>query len=325
MAVTHDDIAALAGVSRTAVSKVLNRSRGIRVSEEKQRQIWEIAREMGYQPRGMTTHNIGLLVSLDALGVQNDFSFVKAVERHLCARGYRLMLVSPELPSGQKLTDVLNPKTVDGLLLDRWDGGHFENLLQRDLPCILLAEEDDAPDHVEQIGTDLRGTMLNAFDYLSGRGHRRIALLSGIKDGFYRRLERAAQEAAQEAALASVELEVISVYPQLGAAAVRDLMAGPDPVTAVIVADVERALLLCAGLHTAGVHVPEELSVLSLFDHEHCADVKPPLTATTAGGAQRAKIAVERLLQKITVPETIPRHVFVPGEIVERESVADVT
>jgi DNA-binding LacI/PurR family transcriptional regulator len=320
MPVTHEQIAKLAGVSRAIVTQALHGTPGLRVSEETQRNIERIARELGYVPRNVTTRNIGLVMSLRLLRVQTDFNFICHVERMLRERGYRLVLISPELPAGQNLGDLLNTKTVDGLLLGTWDSGRYESLVAQRLPCILLTEEDDAPGTVEQIGIDLRGTMLNIFGYLHGRGHRRIALLSSVQRSsrFYRRIEQAAQMAAPN----DVTVEIVNSLPEFCAEEVSKLVRRTSGPTAVIVPDVERVLMLNAGLRGAGIRVPEEVSVVSLFDYDVLADLTPPITATTAGGSTLAERAIARLLQKINVPETVPHHVFVPGEIVERASVS---
>ena len=322
MQVTHEQIARRSGVSRAIVTRALHGTPGLRVSEETLNRILETAREMGYQPRGVTTRNIGLVTSLQSLHVDVDLEFIRYLERALRERGYRLLLVNPELPAGQSLGDILNPKTVDGLLFSHWAGGDFTALSSR-LPCILLTEEDDAPAEIEQIGVDLRGTCKNVLEYLRERGHERVALLSGSQSSgrFYRRLEVAARQAAQTLGWAQHQLRIANRLPRESHQAVLEMLAGAHPPTAIVTADSERALCAIVGLDGAGVLVPDAISLVSLFDGRPLGESAESVTTTDATGRALAERAVERLLQKIAMPETIPHHVFVPGEIIERTSV----
>ena len=161
--------------------------------------------------------------------------------------------------------------------------------------------------------------MSNILIYLHRHGHSHVTLLSGAKKSsrFYRRLEQAAQASTPD----GVTLQVIHTLPGFSIDALRQAQKSTPKPTAVIAADVERTQMLYAGLRAVGTRVPEDVSIVSFFDHQSLTALAPPVTATTAGGQALAERAVERLLQKINVPETIPHHVFVPGEVIERDSV----
>ena len=324
MAVTHQKIADRLGISRSLVTLALQRTRRFSMSEETRTEIENVAREMGYQPPNLTTRNIGLLVSPGQMRVQDQINFIHHVERRLRDHGFRLMLVNPEMPAGQRIENVINAKTVDGLLLMAWENGRHASLLSARVPGILLSEEEGVGENVERVATDLPQTLRNIIGFLHLRGHSRLALLSSTQGSshFYRRAEMAARDAVRELKWPKENLRVVQSGSGEAAQEVLKLMDAPHPPTAVIAADATRALLLLNGLLAAGKRVPRDISVVSIFDNDLFDRTAPALTATTAGGAALADRAVRRLLEKIEIPETVPRHEFIAGEIIERQSVA---
>ncbi len=62
MRITHQHIADKLGISRTLVTSALHGSSGSRISSERRREIENLAREMGYRPRNMTTRVIACIM-----------------------------------------------------------------------------------------------------------------------------------------------------------------------------------------------------------------------------------------------------------------------
>jgi DNA-binding LacI/PurR family transcriptional regulator len=295
------------------------------VKEQTREMIEQAAREMGYRPRNVTTHTIGYVVtSLHYLRSQLEQEILIAGESALRRHGFHLTLINAEPLSKQAFEDVVNLKTVDGVLLSAWEGGRFESLIAPQIPYLLLSEEEVGP-HVEQICVDFKGTFANILRYLLGFGHERIAALMGRSGkSFYLRMSRAAKAAALEQGDPRLKLRVIGAPPLESAPQLIKLLREPEPPTAVIVADYQHALSVYCDLLTHGLRIPQDVSLVSVCDSREFPFLKPPITATSAGGCEIMDLAVERLMGKINMPETIPHHRSLPGSLIERGSVGPV-
>lgn len=321
--VTHELIATRAGVSRTVVTQALHGTRLGRVNPETRREIQRIARELGYKPRAVTTHAIGCLINPLQLHARHDLLLLTEVEKALNEAGYRLTIVNPD--STGSTTDLaarLNPKTVDGLLLTSWSGGRFRELLSPEMPCVLLSEEPDADADVDQVGTDLTGTLRQALRHLAEHGHRgRAALITGVgEEEFYHRVGLAFVEAARSAGWPETGA-VFKTHPQKTPEAVRELTLSGDGPTAIIVSDFERAMAVFCALLSKGYRIPDDISLISLFDDPLLQMMSPTISATNAGGAEPARQAVRLLLEKIADPELPARKIWVRGDLLVRGSV----
>lgn len=325
MRVTHQQIADRLGVSRTLVTGALHGTGRFAISEQTRREIERTAREMGYQPRNVTTHAVGLVMATGLLASHIDVAFLITLERSLRERGYRLVLINPDLPAGQEAAEVINSKILDGLLLTQWAGGRFTPLLSPQMPCVVLSEEDDVPPAVEQIGADLQTSVKVVLHHLRAHGHERVAMfIGGTAKPFFARLKAAARRAARELEWAETDFTIDESVPEFTGPRFLELLRGPAAPTAVILSDGEHTISTYCALLGAGYRVPGDVSVISLFDTREYRHLAPHLTATTVGGAAMAERGVQRLLQMIDMPETIPGKTFLAGELIERASVGPV-
>lgn len=321
MRITHQHIADKLGVSRTLVTGVLHGSGRFGVKDETREMIEKVAREMGYRPRNVTTHTIGYVMPTDLMTSAIDLKFVIAVEAVLRQKGYRLTLINPDLPEGQSLEDVLNEKTVDGVLLSTWQDGRFESLLSPRVPFLLLSEEPVGA-YVEQVCTDLRGTAVNILRNLRENGHERVVVSMGTSQkNFFHRLDQAFTAAAKDLDWPTGALRMVHDVPQDTGPRLVEMMREPSPPTAIIVSDKERALSVYCHMLQAGYKIPGDISAVAFFDGVEFLFLTAPLSSTNAGGGELVTMAVDRLLEKINVPETIPQHRSLPGSVIERGSV----
>lgn len=322
--VTHAQIAEAVGVSRAIVTHALHGSRQGRMSEAKREEILAMARRMGYRPRNVATYNIAFISSTGGLQNQEDFALFVHVEREVRKHGYRLMLInSDDVLSPGPLQKEISLKTVDGILMTEWREGNLESLAS-EVPRVLLSEEPVDPD-VEQVGVDLKGTAVNILEFLHGQGHDRVCLVSGVaEDNFHQRLQEAFYAAADEVGCPREGLCVLAADPTVITQPLLELMRGPRPPSALISADTYRTFPVYCSLLENGYRIPRDISFVAFFDAMSYATVGSGITATTALGGELAARAVERLIERIENPYSEPRRTLVPGELVERASVASL-
>jgi DNA-binding LacI/PurR family transcriptional regulator len=328
MKVTHQGIAEKAGCSRAVVTQVLNRSHRVRVSPETRRQVLEIARQLGYEPRNVTTHNIGYLVPAAHIQLDATTAFFEMANRILHAHGYRLILLSFEADSHDEIRQLVTPKAMDGVIFGDWDESLFAHASRKSLPSLLMVDDAELSVAGDQICFDTGETAAIATRYLLGRGHRRMLMIAGTPtSGFSRRLHAGMTQALAEAGLPPENGQLFGTFSknrnagdELGDALLQALR-GTEPPTAIIAANANGAIVVLNRLQQAGCRVPDDVSLVSLFDSHRLQALRPLISATTAMGETLVAEAIRCLLHRIRHPETMARRFFLPGEIIERHSV----
>lgn len=312
------------GVSNVTVSHVLHKPHNARISLEKQREIIRVAQQMGYQPRGVTTHAIGFVIESGGLhldATENEIVFAHEI---LKEHGYRMIfaMMDPERP--ESLREVLNQKTVDGVLFNCWCNGKVKNLLPDEVPWVLLSEDDDVGAAVDQVSSDTVQVAMNTTRHLIECGHRQICLVAGLAGiGYHERLKRGMTEAMKSAGLPADQASVIEVSrnDEIGASLVK-LMKGTNPPTAIMAASAGKAAVVLNRLLYAGYCVPGDVSLVSFGDSHRQTPLSPAISANTVFDRDVIAHSIERLIQKIKSPGTPPERVLLTGQYIERESVA---
>lgn len=332
MPITHQQIAEKLGVSRTLVTGALHGTRRSGISLQTQQEIERIAREMGYQPRNVTTHNIGYVLPVEKMTLEVEAAFLLHIEEALRENGYRLTLAGFNPNEPPSLSETLNPKTVDGVIFSRWHGGAIRNIVSSKIPWILTSDEDGVEEDVDLVAVDMAQTLRNVTNYLLSLGHERICLIVGYSDiKYHRMVQSGVREVLSAAGLPETNLRTIEVIGgeqiELGcnrplAESLLAAMQQPDAPTAVIAANPGQALPALYALRTAGYRVPADVSLISVADIHQFKALRPVLTTTTAFDRHVTAQVVQRMIEKIKNPDAPPQRVLLPGEIVERESVA---
>ncbi len=344
---TSIDVAREAGVSRTQVSYVLNRTGEAHVSPEKRERILEAARKLGYQAhqsaqalrRGYsnefsiffpapypprindmlgTIHETGL--AMDCMPVQYSFNSYRDPERRL--ETFRSLIA----------------RRPAGLFCSLLDVGmdEIEYARSKGVTKILVL---DVEDHRElstlRIPTEEIGRLV-AFGLIA-RGHRRIGFLKP-SDPVQSRPFLSRMKGASEALASWPEVSVLSlpwpesvVRPDSRAAQefVRSVllpaMQGSDGITALYAYSDDYAFPILSALKGSGVRVPKDLSVLGADDHRLGALWSPALASIRFDSSDMGARAVALINALITGKPADP--VFLaPMEpvLVERESLGTV-
>lgn len=288
--VTIGDVAARAGVSKSAVSFVFNGRPG--VGDEARVRILEAARALDWRPdaraRALSRSRaqaLGLVIRRDPelLSADPFFpQFVAGVESFLSTVGYALVLqvVDGAHAEREAYSRFANEARVDGVFLTdlRVDDDRPEQLSALGMPRVLLGvgagNGDTAP-----ISLDDGAGIRRAVRHLHALGHQRIAHVTGASGYVHSRTRRDAW---------ADELERLGLMPDLvaaadfagasGARATHELLDHPQPPTAIIYAN---DLMAIAGISAAmdrGVHVPRDLSIVGFDDIPLAPYVIPPLT-----------------------------------------------
>ncbi|MGN9845956.1 LacI family DNA-binding transcriptional regulator [Nonomuraea sp. H19] len=325
MATIHD-VAKLAGVSTSTVSRVLSRSRP--VNPESARKVVAAAEQLGYRynavARALRTNRsntIGMLVPQ----ISNPFfpALVEAVERRLQREGLELLLCDSQrdVDVEARRLRTLVERQVDGIIISPYDFTGSIPAVSGVIGQIPVIQVDRRVDGTlsDWVGADDWAGLAQVIDLLVSVGRRRLVFVSSAhtnysgrarSDAFDAALRRHGLEAARTALLGSFEVE-------WGLEAARRLIGDLDTVDGIVCGNDAIALGVLRGLRQAGVRVPDDVAVTGFDDITFAEISDPPLTTVRQQWDVMADECVRLLLQ----PDTYgPRSIAIAPTLQIRES-----
>ncbi|MDI7277153.1 MAG: LacI family DNA-binding transcriptional regulator [Anaerolineae bacterium] len=328
VSITIKDIARVAGVSHSTVSRALSDSPLI--SAETKERIRRLAEEMGYAPsalgRALVTRRSGT-IGLVVTTITDPFigEVVQGIEETALSCQYNTILCNSNSEPERELKTVraLREKRVDAIIVtsSRLGSLYLAHLRGAGVP-IVLVNNQAVGDYIHSvIIDDLRGGEM-AGHYLAGLGHRSIAYIGGPiwarSSGL--RLQGCRAALARERADIPPELVLVgNGRPDGGVQAANELLHMGLPVTAIFCYNDMTAVGALTALHRAGVRVPEDVSVMGYDDVAIAAHLYPPLTTIAQPKYALGKRAMEMALALINGEPGV-RDVVLPPTLVERAS-----
>ena len=328
-----EQIAEMAGVSRSTVSRVLNNHPSVR--PEVRQRVQRIIDESGYAPKAAArslasrrTQVIGLLIPRSAGTIFSDPFFgyvIQGVAEAVQKRSFFLML--------SMMTSDMEPSFYNRIL----KGSHFDGLIMLssdiDDPILPLLIRDQMPlvlvgrhpffQNVAWVDVDNREGAHEGVAHLIRLGHRRIGTITGplhMVAGLERR--DGYKQALLEAGIAILpELMTIGDFTQeSGYQRMRDLLALSVRPTAVFVASDTMAVGALRAVHEAGLDVPDDIAIVGFDDLPVASYANPPLTTVYQPIIQMGALAVELLIDGFDDSQRRLAQVRLPTHLVVRAS-----
>jgi len=305
--VTISDIAALANVSKSTVSRVLNDTTP--VNEEKRQAVLAAMKEMNFEPnvfaRGLASgqsYTIGVVT-------QNIGSpFYDAISQGVL-EGLSETIYSPIFTDGQwqpnigeALVKTLIGRRVDGLILI---GGRLEadvlDRLKKTIPTVLVGGKMDAWED-QCLFIDNEQAAWKATKHLIDLGHTKIAHITGIVTHQDSILRLAGYRRALTEANIPIDEELIyegNFDGESGIAGVESLLNKGKKFTALFACNDSSAFGARLALYRRGISVPEEVSLVGFDDQKEAAFYAPPLTTVKQPGREMGIEAAKALLKLV--------------------------
>jgi DNA-binding LacI/PurR family transcriptional regulator len=340
-------VAALAGVSRATVSRVVNGSP--KVSPVVRAQVERAVAKLGYVPnraaRSLVTRradSVALVVSEPHARFFSEPFFagmVRGVSAALAETGVQLLLLIaqdlPDRPGGRpggppdppgrgRLERYVVGGHVDGVLLASLHGDDpLPGTLERaGVPAVLVGRPAGAAP-ASYVDADNRGGAGKAVGHLARRGRRRIATITGPLDmGVGLDRLEGYRDGLAAAGLAGTGdlVETGDFTEEGGAAAMGRLLARPgDPVDAVFAASDLMAAGALRALRAAGRRVPEDVAVVGFEDSAVARYAQPPLTTVRQPIEEMGRQATRLLLAQVA-GDAGGMHLILDTELVVRAS-----
>jgi DNA-binding LacI/PurR family transcriptional regulator len=330
---TLEQVAALAGVSRATVSRVVNGSS--KVSPGVRVQVERAVAKLGYVPnraaRSLVTRradSVALVVSEPHSRFFSEPFFagmVRGVSAALAETGVQLvLLIAHELADRARLERYVVGGHVDGVLLASLHGDDpLPGSLERAGVPVVLVGRPAGTAPASWVDADNRGGAGKAVGHLARDGRRRIATIAGPQDmGVGRdRLDGYRDGLAAAGLAAAGELvEAGDFTEEGGAEAMARLLARPGPpVDAVFAASDLMAAGALRALRAAGRRVPEGVAVIGFEDSAVARYAQPPLTTVRQPIEEMGRQAT-RLLLATMAGQAGGMHLVLDVELVVRAS-----
>lgn len=329
------DIAKLANVSHTTVSRALNNKSRIR--PETKEKILALAKELGYRPNFIArslvmrrTKTLGLVIT----NIANPFytELAQGIEKTATKLGYNIILCSTQsdITVEKQYIEMLRSKGVDGII---FSSAHIEDpnivaLAEEEFPIILVNRRTYHPtvkEKIDYVGVDnILGGFL-AVEHLIRLGHQRIGVIGGSTESSVG-LERL--EGGRKA-LKAYGLNQRNDYfvegnflKRSGYQKGKQFLRMAEPPTAIFAANDYMALGVYQALLEEGIRVPEEVALIGFNDIEFTSMKGIELTTIGQKKFEMGAIAVEMLVEKIEKGgnRTSAKETFLAPELIIRKT-----
>ncbi|RQD70056.1 MAG: LacI family transcriptional regulator [Halanaerobium sp. MSAO_Bac5] len=309
MQITLKDIARMAGVAESTVSRALNDKKG--VGEETKLKILKIAKEHNYRPnqlaRGLAAKKTNMIaVFLSEMDSPSNIEIVKHLEAAAESEDYQIILCNTnnQEEKEKRYLSLLESNQVDGAIFigGKLVGSHLLRASFSSDNSIVLVNRLAEENFFTSVLTDYSSGIYQAVKHLIKQGYQKIALVSGPKDnlveeekttGYMEALEESdlklnhdliystesSREAGYNAFLKIIESEVI-----------------PD---AFISTKELTTIGLVEAIKMGGYFIPDDFAVVGYGDNILTSIIEPPLTVLSEPLAELAKKSFYFLLKLI--------------------------
>src|SRR5215475_4368615 len=314
--VTLKDVAALAGVHPATVSRALNPSTRLLVSEDTAHRIMAAADSLGYRPntvarslRTRRSHTVGVLIP----DLNNPLfpPIVRGIEDRLAADGYVALIGNTDSDDERErlVFELMRARHVDGFVFAtaRLRSPLLAEAAQAAIPVVLVNRHAEGYGFPSVSVDNERGIAMSV-DHLVSLGHRRIAHIAGPQDistglsryqGFL-----AAMRAHGLVADPALVVHAAAYSLEEGDRCCRELLAAGDGCTAIAAANDMLAVGCYAALEDAGMSCPQDISIVGFNDMPFIDRLRPPLTSVSFPHYQVGTEAGRLILEQIAASAT---------------------
>jgi DNA-binding LacI/PurR family transcriptional regulator len=334
--VSLKSLAAHLGLSITSLSLVLNDKPGANsIPQETKDRIFRAAAEFNYRPnyfakslRGQKSFTLGVIVP--ELSDGYSAMVLNGVEAVLAKEGY-FYLTTSHLHRDDLLDH--NPK----MLIER----QVEGIIAVDtpirfptnLPIVTVSGHEKINGITNVILNHSRAAELGV-GHLHNLGHRDIAFIKGQDFSSDTKIRwETISKAAKDCGF-SINPKLVSQLvgdspsPEIGYIAMKKILARNIKFTAVFAFNDVSAIGAIRALEEAGLHVPDDVSVLGFDDIYAAAFLNPALTTIRQPLFEMGRLAAQTILNQLGIenktPMAIPQTLTVEPELVLRDSTASI-
>ncbi len=318
MTATLKDVAELAGVHPSTVSRVLRRKESLTITEKTRKRIFKAAKQLNYQPdqtaralRLKKSNTIGLIIP----DISNPFfsQIARSIEIESYSSNYTLVVCNTNENQAKEIRYVhdLLSRGIDGLIIapvqDKHD--HILELQKKDFPFVLIDRAFNNIDSNAVVSNNEQASY-NAVAYLAKLGHRRIAFLSGRRNIYtiQTRLKGYNKAIKDFNLYSDPELIVGDGFTfESGYEATLALMNLSKPPTAILISGNIITIGSIKAILERGYSIPNDFSIVGFTDTILSPYLICPLTTVSHPLKEMGQKAFSLLLKHIETKENLPK------------------
>jgi DNA-binding LacI/PurR family transcriptional regulator len=333
---TIQDVATLAGVSKSAVSKYLNNIPY--VSMDTRKRIEQSIKQLEYRPSNLAralVHNsiklIGLVIS--DIQIMINTELIRSIEEEATHHGYNIVLVTTNdnEANDEHLVEILKDRFqhVDGLILANARENRLDlQAIKQTFEHIVLVHRHVNSDLFDYVVTDNYMGGKLAAEYLIRLGHKKIGMILGQMDVYpIRERARGCIEVLQKYGLYN-EHYILDGGKAIedGYRATEKIMLSNDKPTAIFTTSDILAFGVLDAAREYGWKIPQDMSLIGFDNLFFCKLARVPLTTIDSRIKELGTRCVQLLVQKMEgelTKDTLNQIVLAPS-LVSRESCKDL-
>ena len=336
MSVTIRDVAQMAGVSASTVSRVLNGKGAI--SEETKKRIYDAKEQLKYVPNDFarsfangSPRAVALVIDVTDPGAYSNNFFnntVFGIETAAHRRDYSLMITNGSRVSGglNGVERLILGKKIDGVVfpVSLVSREFIQRVEELSFPCVILGRAEDVG--AETSWLDINNTQAGviAVRHLVSKGYRRIGYLGGPESDLFSRDRLSGCCRELDACGLSVDRGLV-LHSEAGSideviAQVTGLLLTENRPDAMVCGSDMLALGAQRAAQRLGLCVPEDFGVLSFDDTAVTALAEPGITSIIVDTFELGVQAAEILIDQIENPGASIRQTLLSTKITARAS-----
>jgi DNA-binding LacI/PurR family transcriptional regulator len=328
---TIADIARMANVSKSTVSRALNDSSLIGTATKERIQV--IARENNFclnvAAQSLSLKKSGVIGFVtqcyyEDFSVADLFGFeiMGGITNALYAKGYNLLMLQINPHDTEWVHQYLDTGRVDGFILmtSNRKQHHIRALLDTNAPFIMWGVPWPDLGCCSVTGDNFNGGKI-ATRFLIDSGRQKIAFLGGPADELEVQHRFKGYQAALQQAGRSVDADLVAngdYSISSGASAMQELLNKVPDLDAVFVNSDLMAISAMETIRAHGRRVPEDVAVVGYDDLSIAKLSNPPLTTVRQNVSKAGKLLADNLIHYLETG--IVSNVTVPVELVKRQS-----
>lgn len=337
--VTIKDVAKEAGVSTATVSYVINNLD--KIKPDTKERVLNAINKLNYTPSSTArslakkeARQIALIIPFEdkskrSILTENPFfqEFISGIQYKCSETGYNATILGVD--NEQRFSKLINSGDLSGVIVLGYIGENNYILLSKlNIPIILLDQERDEDCFINLRADDEKGGFLGA-EYLINNGHNKIGFAAG---NFW---TTAIYQYRFNGFRKALSLHNINFNPSLifqdeisyddGFKLATKIKDNLDKMTALFCASDILALGIIKGLHSLGINVPDDLSIIGFDDIKHSKFFIPGLTTINQDIFSKGEKSVQLIIDRATSDETLKNEtVICDVSLVQRESVKKI-
>ena len=333
--ITSQDVADLAGVSRTTVSFVLNNDTRFSIRPETKLKVHEAAAKLGYVPnasaRALASNQakaIGLIMTRDTRYISSDVFLPQLIGGLLdSVKLFGISLLIEWVEPGQQLQTyhkLTGAKHIDGMILtiSRYDDTGLKVLENADIPVVLMGTVPHCKLH--SVDIDNAASARKAVDHLLKLGHQQIACITDAPLPYSSAAQRlnGYQQALQSAGIGFDEtlMRYGDFDAESGYKAMQSLLKKKTEFSAVFAASDNISFGAMEAAREAGLDIPDDVSFVGHDDIPLARFAHPPLTTIRVPAAEIARQSCQLLLELLIDNHSPKRNILLETELIIRNS-----